>query len=79
MRKPVPLKCVAIMSSLSWWVFFSPAHADWRRDNKDECARIDARLVEIATKRRAGYGAEQGRRLQTQREELEKKRREKCR
>ncbi len=56
-----------------------PAAAEWRRDNEDECARIDAKLKDIETQRRMGYTPKQGRRLQSQREKLAQKRREKCR
>jgi hypothetical protein len=55
-----------------------PASAG-RRDNAEECARIAARLREIGAKRRAGYTAKQGRRLQAQRDALEERRRAKCR
>jgi len=55
------------------------AAAEWRRDNKDECARLDEKLKDIENQRRAGYTPKQGRRLQAQREKLEEKRREKCR
>lgn len=57
----------------------TPAAADWRRDNKEECGRIDSKLSDIETERRIGYTPKQGRRLQAQREKLEQKRREKCR
>jgi hypothetical protein len=56
-----------------------PAIAAWRRDNKDECARVDDGLKEIEARRRAGYTAKQGRRLLERRAKLEQKRREKCR
>jgi hypothetical protein len=57
----------------------APVAADWRRDHKDECGRIDAKLKDIETQRRIGYTPKQGRRLQAQREKLELKRREQCR
>ena len=50
-----------------------------RRDDEEECARIAARLRDIARQRRAGYNARQGRRLQARRDELEQRQREKCR
>lgn len=53
--------------------------AEKRRDNEEECARLDARLREIADQRRAGYTAKQGRRLQWKRDEIEQRRRLKCR
>jgi hypothetical protein len=57
----------------------APAAAEWRRDNREECARIDQKLKEIESERRAGYTAKQGRRLAVRREGLEHKRRERCR
>lgn len=56
-----------------------PALAGWRRENRDECARLDARLKELEAQRRMGYTAKQGRRLEAQREKLAQKRREQCR
>ena len=56
-----------------------PAGAEWRRDNKEECDRVDEKLKDNESQRRAGYTPKQGRRLQAQREKLEQKRREKCR
>ena len=57
----------------------TPAAAEWRRDNKDECGRLDEKLKDIENQRRVGYTLKQGRRLQAQREKVEEKRREKCR
>ncbi len=57
----------------------APAAAEWRRDNREECARLDQRLKRIESQRRAGYTAKQGRRLSAQREELEHTRRKRCR
>ena len=57
----------------------TPAVAEWRRDNKDECGRLDEKLKDIENQRRIGYTAKQGRRLQARREKLEEQRREKCR
>ena len=56
-----------------------PVVADWRRDHKDECARVDEKLKEIETQRRAGYTPKQGRALEAKRGKLEQKRRELCR
>jgi hypothetical protein len=57
----------------------APAVADWRRDHKEECARVDEKLKEIETQRRMGYTPKQGRTLEAKREKLEQKRREMCR
>ena len=57
----------------------APAAAEWRRDNKEECGRVDEKLKDIENQRRVGYTPKQGRRLQLQREKLEEKRRQKCR
>lgn len=64
---------------LSLIIVAVPAAADWRRDNKEECERLDEKLKEIDTQRRIGYTPRQGRRLQAQRETIEQKRRELCR
>ena len=56
-----------------------PAAAEWRRDNREECDRVDEGLKEIEAQRRAGYTPAQGRRLLAKRTKLEQKRREKCR
>jgi hypothetical protein len=58
---------------------FRPVAAEWRRDNKEECARVDDQLKQIENERRAGYTPKQGRRLVARRSKLEQKRREKCR
>ncbi len=55
------------------------AAAEWRRDNREECERVDERLKDIETQRRRGYTPKQGLRLQARREKLEQKRRQKCR
>ena len=55
------------------------AAAEWRHDNKEECARLDEKLKDIENQRRAGYTPKQGHRLQAQRQKLEEQRREKCR
>jgi hypothetical protein len=55
------------------------AHAEWRRDNREACAKLDDRLKDIENRRRAGYTAKQGRTLATKREAIEQQRREKCR
>lgn len=57
----------------------TPALAAWRRDNKEQCERIDGKLKDIETQRRIGYTPKQGRRLEAQREKLAQKRRELCR
>lgn len=57
----------------------APAAADWRRDNKEECGRLDEKLKDVDAQRRIGYTPKQGRRLQAQREKLEHRRRELCR
>lgn len=57
----------------------APAMAEWRHENPEECAKLDARLREIDSRRRAGYSAAQGRQLQAQREKLEQRRRKICR
>lgn len=51
----------------------------WRRDNRELCARLDARLKEIEARRRAGYTAAQGRKLVEQKTKLAGQRRENCR
>jgi hypothetical protein len=56
-----------------------PAAAAWRRDNREKCARIDERLKDVDSQRRAGYTAKQGRRLRERRDKLERTRREMCR
>jgi hypothetical protein len=66
-------------SVLSLFLLPMIAHAGWRRENHDACARIDARLDQIEARRRAGFGAREGRRLQAQREKLEAQRRQLCR
>lgn len=55
------------------------AAAGRRRDNPDECERLDDTLKRIESQRRAGYTAKQGRRLLEKRREVEQKRRELCR
>lgn len=50
-----------------------------RRESPDKCARLDARLREIQSRRRAGYRAAQGRKLRNQQVKLEQERREGCR
>jgi hypothetical protein len=50
-----------------------------RRDNPDECERLDEALKRIESQRRAGYTAKQGRRLLEKRRQAEQKRRELCR
>lgn len=50
-----------------------------RRENPEKCARLDARLREIQSRRRAGYRAAQGRKLRNQQVKLEQERREGCR
>lgn len=55
------------------------ARAGRRSDNPEHCARIDQRLRNIESQRRAGYSAKRGRRLQAQREKLESRRRQDCR
>ena len=57
----------------------APVAAERRRDNKEECARVDEKLKEIETQRRIGYTPKQGRALEARREKLEQKRREHCR
>ena len=57
----------------------TPAAAEWRRDNKEQCERIDDKLKNIEDQRRVGYTPKQGRRLLAQRDKLEEQRREKCR
>jgi hypothetical protein len=57
----------------------TPAHADWRRDNREACARLDERLKAIEMERRIGYTPKRGRRLQAEREKLTNERRERCR
>ncbi|WKZ11796.1 MAG: hypothetical protein QY320_11995 [Gammaproteobacteria bacterium] len=57
----------------------APAAAEWRRNNREECARTDRQLQAIESQRRAGYTAKQGRRLNARREQLERARRERCR
>lgn len=57
----------------------APALAGRRRENREACDRIDRRLQEIESQRRAGYSAKQGRKLATRRDELERSRRELCR
>ncbi len=64
---------------LSMLLLAPPAFAAWRRDNKEQCGRIDAQLKDIETQRRAGYTPKQGRRLEAQREKLTQQRRELCR
>jgi len=56
-----------------------PAGAEWRRDNREECDRVDEKLKAIERARRRGYTAKAGQRLQDQRDKLEEKRRAKCR
>lgn len=74
-----------------WWLVQSIAlvtlalsaapatHAEWRRDNREACAKLDERLKDIDRQRRAGYTAKQGRALAAKREDVEQQRREKCR
>lgn len=57
----------------------APAAAEWRRNNREECARTDRQLQAIESQRRAGYTAKHGRRLNARREQLERARRERCR
>lgn len=57
----------------------STALAGRRSDNPEQCARIDRRLRDIESERRAGYSAKRGRKLQAQREKLESQRRQDCR
>jgi hypothetical protein len=66
--------------SLLTLLLVSPAAlAGWRRDNKEKCARIDARLKDIERRRRMGYSAKEGRKQVEQREKLRATRREECR
>lgn len=53
--------------------------AEWRRDNREACAKLDGRLKAIESQRRAGYTAKQGRALAAKRDDVERQRREKCR
>lgn len=53
--------------------------AEWRRDNREACAKLDGRLKAIESQRRAGYSAKRGRALAAKRDEVERQRREKCR
>lgn len=64
---------------LSLMLLAWPATALARHENMEECAKLDARLRDISSRRRAGYGAAQGRKLQAQREKLEERRRKNCR
>ena len=64
---------------LSLMIVAVPAAAERRRDNKEECGRVDEKLKDVDTQRRIGYTPKQGRRLQAEREKLEQKRRELCR
>lgn len=50
-----------------------------RQENAETCARLDARLREIQSRRRAGYRAAQGRKLRDRQIRLEQQRREGCR
>lgn len=56
-----------------------PAMAEWRYENVEKCAKLDARLRDISSRRRAGYSAAEGRKLRTQQEKLEQQRRKDCR
>jgi hypothetical protein len=56
-----------------------PALAGRRRDNAEQCERIDARLSDIDAQRRLGYTPRRGRMLAAQREKLAQQRRDKCR
>lgn len=55
------------------------ARGAWRRDNREACAKLDARLKEVESQRRMGYTAKQGRTLAARREALEQQRRDQCR
>jgi len=55
------------------------ARGAWRRDNREACAKLDARLKDVEAQRRMGYTAKQGRKLAARREELEQQRRDQCR
>lgn len=59
-------------------LFSAPALAR-QRENAEKCARLNARLREIQSRRRAGYRAAQGRKLRDQQIRLEQERRAGCR
>lgn len=65
------LPCLLLMGT--------PATAEWRRDNREACERLDEKLRQIQDRRRSGYTPSQGRKLEAQRKEAEEKRRNLCR
>lgn len=68
-----------ILTMLAAALAAADGRAEWRRDNREACAKLDGRLKAIESQRRAGYTAKQGRVLAAKREDVERQRREKCR
>ncbi|MBM4196689.1 MAG: hypothetical protein FJ197_06235, partial [Gammaproteobacteria bacterium] len=71
MRKSLLMAALVAASCLA---LAEQSSAGWRRDNPEQCAKIDERLQAIESERRIGYTPKRGRKLREAREKLEARR-----